>query len=295
VPEPRIPLIHNPSARSQRSQRLAGLLDRLAPAPRRLVTRGGGDAREMAAQCARDGAATVAAAGGDGTVSEVVAGLLDAAAEGYPIPRLGVMPAGTMNVFSLELGLPQRNLRQCWNIIANGKTREVDLWLANGLPLVQLGGVGLDASVVKETTWEQKKLLGPLSYALNTLRVLARPAPDLEIEVDGEIHRGALALFGNGCRYGGPITVFPGAKLDDGLLDLLILHRQKTPDLLGFLGAMLSGQLSHFPGISLLRGREISVRHAGAHPVPCEIDGEVAGETPLQIHAAATRLPVAVA
>lgn len=288
-----IPLIHNPSARSQRSERLAGLLDRLEPPPRRLVTRGGGDAREMAARCAREGAPTVAAAGGDGTVSEVVAGLLDAFAEGHAMPRLGVIPAGTMNVFSLELGLPQRNLRQCWSIVANGPTREVDLWIANGLPLVQLGGVGLDASVVKETTWEQKKRLGPLSYAINTLRVLARPAPDLEIEADGTIQQGALVLFGNGSRYGGPMTVFPGARLDDGLLDLLILHRQKTPDLFGFLGALISGQLARFPGVSLLRAREIKVKHLGAHPVPCEIDGEVTGDTPLEIRAADIRMRVA--
>lgn len=276
-----IPLIHNPAARSEKSARLGRLLSRLEPAPRILVTDGPGSARRLAAECARRGEKVVAAAGGDGTVNEVVAGLLDAAAEGIALPDLGLMPLGTMNVFALEMGMPVRNVRQCWQAIAGGAIREVDVWLANGHPMVQLGGVGLDATVVAETTWEMKRRIGPFSYVVNAARVLSRPAPKLSIEVDGETIEGALVLFGNGQRYGGPLKMFPSAVPDDGRLDVLILKKQTAGDVLGFLAALATGTIAKFPGVHLAQGRKISVR--SIREVAVELDGEPAGMTPLDI------------
>ena len=287
---PAIPLIHNPSARSQKSARLGRILRGLDPAPRVLPTDGPGSARALAAECARRGSPVVVCAGGDGTVNEVVAGLLDARQEGWPLPDLGVMPLGTMNVFALELGLPVRNVRRCWKIIAEGGAREVDVWEANGQPLVQLGGVGLDAAIVAETTWAMKKKLGPLSYVINAARILTRPPPLLTIRIDDETMEGALVLLGNGQRYGGPVKVFPDALPDDGRLDVLVLHEQTVGDLLGFLVAFATGNLADFSGIWLGRGREIDID--SACPVPLELDGEAAGRTPVRIRHAGVRLRV---
>jgi YegS/Rv2252/BmrU family lipid kinase len=287
-----IPLIHNPSARSAKSARLGRMLARMDPAPRILVTDGPGSARAHAAECARRGDPVVVAAGGDGTVNEVVAGLLDAAAEGFPMPELGLMPLGTMNVFALELGLPVRSVRQCWDAVAGGATRTVDLWMVNGRPMVQLGGVGLDASVVAETSWEMKRRMGPFSYVVNAARVLARPAPQLTVTVDGVAVAGAMALLGNGKRYGGPLKVFPGAELDDGLAHVLVLRQQTTGDVLGFLAALATGSLEKFPGVWLARGREIDI--TSARDVPLELDGEPSGGTPVSVRPAPWRLVVRV-
>lgn len=287
-----IPLIHNPAARSQKSARLGRLLAQLEPAPRILVTDGQGSARRLAAECARRGEQTIVAAGGDGTLNEVVAGLLDAAADGHAMPRFGVMPLGTMNVFALELGLPVRNVRQCWETIVGGKIREVDVWIANGGPMIQLGGVGLDATVVAETTWDMKRRMGAFSYVVNAARVLARPAPKLTITVDDTTIEGAMVLFGNGQRYGGPLKIFAEAKPDDGLLDVLVLRQQSAGDVLGFLAALATGTLDRFAGVWFGRGKRITV--TSARPVAIELDGEAAGSTPLEISVSPTRLRVHV-
>lgn len=287
-----IPLIHNPAARSEKSARLGRLIARLEPSPKVLVTDGPGSARRIAAELARRGEPVVAAGGGDGTVNEVVAGLLDAAAEGFALPELGLMPFGTMNVFALELGLPVRNIRQCWETITTGEGREIDLWIANGQPMVQLGGVGLDAAVVAETTWEMKRRIGPLGYLINAARVLARPAPKLTIRVDDHEMDGALVLFGNGKRYGGPLKVFPSAEPDDGLLDVLVLKKQTAGDVLGFLASLATGSIEKFPGVWMGRGEQVLVQ--SAREVPIELDGEAAGSTPLEISRSPRRLRVRV-
>jgi YegS/Rv2252/BmrU family lipid kinase len=289
---PAIPLIHNPAARSEKSARLGRLISKLEPAPRVLVTDGPGSARRLASELARRGEPVIAAGGGDGTVNEVVAGLLDAAGEGFSVPELGLMPFGTMNVFALELGLPVRNIRQCWRAITEGATREIDLWLANGQPLVQLGGVGLDAAVVAETTWEMKRRIGPLGYLINAARVLARPAPKLFITVDGAEMEGALVLLGNGKRYGGPLKVFPSAEPDDGQLDVLVLKKQTAGDVLGFLAALATGGIEKFPGVWMGRGERVEV--TSAREVPIELDGEAAGSTPLRVGRSPHRLRVRV-
>lgn len=287
-----IPLIHNPAARSEKSARLGRLISKLQPAPRVQVTDGPGSARHLAAGLARRGEPVVAAGGGDGTVNEVVAGFLDAATEGFPMPELGLMPFGTMNVFALELGLPVRNIRQCWQAVTLGPAREIDLWLANGQPMVQLGGVGLDAAVVAETTWEMKRRIGPLSYLVNAARVLARPAPKLDVTVDGKQLEGALVLLGNGKRYGGPLKVFPSAEPNDGLLDVLVLRKQTAGDVLGFLAALATGGIERFPGVWMGRGQSVEVK--SGREVPIELDGETAGMTPLRIERSHHRLRVRV-
>jgi len=269
------------------------MLERLEPAPRILATDGPGSARVLAANCAREGCPVVACAGGDGTVNEVVAGLLDARRDGAAVPALGLMPVGTMNVFAFELGLPVRNMRQCWSIIASGQTREVDLWMANDLPLVQLGGVGLDAAIVAETTWDMKRKFGPLSYVVNAARLLNRPPPRLQVVVDGQLFEGALVLLGNGRHYGGVLKVFPGARQDDGLLDVLVLRKQTPGDMLGFLTALATGGIGTFPGVWLGQGAAIDI--TSDSPVPVELDGEAAGVTPLHIRPAGCRLGVRVA
>ena len=288
-----IPLIHNPAARSEKSARLGRLLENLEPKPRVLVTDGPGSARRLASECARRGEPVVVAAGGDGTVNEVVAGLLDAAADGFDLPELGLLPLGTMNVYALELGLPVRNIRECWQTIAGAYSRSVDVWLANGQPMVQLGGIGLDASVVAETTWALKRRIGPLGYVLNAARILARPAPKLAVYVDGELVEGAMVLFGNGRHYGGPMKVFPRAAVDDGLLDVLVLHKQTPGEFFSFLAAVATGNIEKFSGVWRGKGREIIV--TSARTVPLELDGEPAGQTPVSIVKSEVALRVRVA
>ena len=131
----RILIILNPAAKRERA---AERLQRLGPLPPHVTlarTSRPAEARLLAAAAYEQGYTTVVAAGGDGTINEVVNGIA-----GRPV-TLGVLPVGTMNVFAAELGLPDR-LSEAWAVIEAGHTREIDLGIVNGQHFVQLAGVG---------------------------------------------------------------------------------------------------------------------------------------------------------
>src|SRR5437588_2119745 len=161
-------IILNPAANSERAQRKRAQVESLAENCVVCATTCTGDAELMARRGAREGFEKIVAAGGDGTINEVVNGLAGTNA------TLGLLPIGTMNVFATELGLPAHDLQLCWNIIQGENTRLVDLPSANGKYFVQLAGVGLDAQVVKETSLTLKRNFGPLSYLISAAQIAAR-------------------------------------------------------------------------------------------------------------------------
>jgi len=149
-------VILNPAANSDRAQRLRGEVGNLAGDSMICETSAPGEAETLARHAVGEGFEKIVAAGGDGTINEVVNGLAGSNA------TLGLLPMGTVNVFAMELGLPSNNLASCWQIIEGGNTRLVDLPSANGKYFVQLAGVGLDAQVVKETSATLKRKLSDL-------------------------------------------------------------------------------------------------------------------------------------
>src|SRR3954447_8180800 len=163
----KILVILNPAAHSTRAGGEANHIDHMRGDADFELTSGPGDAGVLAAGAAARGYTTVVAAGGDGTINEVVNGIPGSGAS------LGVLPVGTMNVFAAELGIPG-DLNEAWDVILGGNTREIDLAQANQQYFVQLAGVGLDAQVVKETSWSMKRSLGPLSYVVSAAQVAAR-------------------------------------------------------------------------------------------------------------------------
>jgi diacylglycerol kinase (ATP) len=152
-----------------------------------------GAAEVLARQAVRDGFGKIVAAGGDGTVNEVVNGLAGSNV------ALGLLPIGTVNVFAMEIGLPSHNLELCWDVIQGENMRLIDLPSANGKCFVQLAGVGLDAQVVKETSLAFKRSFGPLSYLISAAQIAARQPPKLSIESENApIEEGSFVLIGKG-------------------------------------------------------------------------------------------------
>lgn len=294
MPAAEIPVILNPFARSARAAGKAEMIAKLSPRAR-LVPLGSGDgesAEALACALADEGYPVVAAAGGDGTVNAVANGI--ARSKNAATCALGLLPSGTMNVFSRELELPFGDLPKCWERIVAGSAREVDLWAANDRFFVQLAGVGFDAAVIQDTPWERKKSLGPLSYMVSAFQRLGKESAPLRIEVPGEDPReGAAVLLGNGQRYGGPLKLFRQASLDDGLIDVLILRRDDFGGLLSVLWS--AGPLAQhtMEGLTYLQAPALSIRSTDPDcDAPFEVDGELAGETPVQITRAPHRLRV---
>lgn len=289
-----LPVILNPAARSTRAARLAESIRALQPAPELHFTQRPGDARRLALELAAEGHKIVVVAGGDGTVNEAVNGLSQhnlTLSDSADHVALGVLPAGTMNVFAHELGMPGR-FEECWERISRRNLREVDLWQANGTFFAQLAGVGLDAEIVRQTTWGMKKTFGPLSYVMTGLRVLGNQPPLLSVIIEGRppLH-GSIVLVGNGRHYGGPVPVFRSAKNDDGLLDIIIFHRQHAIEALQFVTALTFTGYEQCDDLDYLQAREFRV--GCDSEAAFQLDGEFAGHAPVEFKPAPFRLRVA--
>jgi len=277
-------VILNPAARSERAKSARKRIEKLPNCTVRM-TSAPGDAREVAAAAVSAGYKTIVAAGGDGTINEVVNGIA-----GSDV-ALGLMPMGTMNVFANELGLPANDLGRCWDIIQGGRTRMVDLPAANKKFFVQLAGVGLDAQVVKETSLTLKRNFGPLSYLISAAQIAARRPPRLTIEsADSVTKEGSFVLVGNGRLYGGPFPFFKHAVIDDGLLDVLVFKQIGYIELIKYLQNVIFTSDITTRDVEYFQTSRLRV--TSADEVPVELDGELVGNCPVEFEMHPRRLKV---
>jgi len=193
---------------------------------------------------------------------------------------LGLLPFGTVNVFAMELGLPLYNLKLCWDIINGENVRLIDLPSANGKYFVQLGGVGLDAQVVKETSLALKRSFGPLSYLISAAQIAARQPPKLFIESENSsVREGSFVLIGNGRLYGGPFPFFKQAVMDDGLFDVVVFKRLGYLEIIKYLQDVVFSSEIRVPEVEYFQTESLHV--ASEQDVPLELDGELAGNCPV--------------
>ncbi len=267
----RYPLIFNPKARSQRGRKALRFLMEHATRFALYATGSAEEARETAAMFARNGEPIVIAAGGDGTLNAVVQGLAGSDT------ALGVLPAGTMNVFARELGIPFDDLPRAFEVIEEGRVREIDLFEANGAPFVQMAGVGFDAMVIEETAWETKKMLGPLAYLLAAVKVLGEKPPRMEVVcADGRREEGVAVLAGNGALYGGQFKLFHKADNQDRMLDVLVFKEAGYKLVLDSLRGLALGNMEIGNStVTYMQAR--SIRVTADREVPLQVDGELAG------------------
>ena len=196
-------IVFNPTAQGDHARRSIDALGRRSGEARLLPTQHAGHATELAAQAVEEGATTVVAAGGDGTVNEVLNGLA-LAPDGFRRARLAVLPFGTVNVFAKELGIPG-DLDGAWETAVGPGERHIDVacleWDdGRRRRFVQMAGAGLDSLSISRVRWGLKKRLGPVAYLWSCIEVMFLPRPRVLIESEGERWEGVLAAVGNG-RY----------------------------------------------------------------------------------------------
>lgn len=293
----RIPVILNPAAKSTQAAAREKVIQSLHPTPELIITTAAGEATELAEKLAREGHNLVVAAGGDGTMNEVLQGLCRVnALRGIHEKHtaLGILPVGTMNVFSLELGLPSTDISRCWEMITRSVLTEIDLWQANDQYFVQLAGVGFDAEIIQETPWERKKKFGPLSYVMSAMQVLMKKQPMLTVQSEGkpDMH-GSVVLIGSGKHYGGPVPVFPKASNQDALLDVIIFRGFGGLEFAQMFRSILERGYEAADDIDYLQLPAFTV--ISQPDAPYEVDGELAqGTTPVVFKPAPFKLRVAV-
>jgi YegS/Rv2252/BmrU family lipid kinase len=277
-------VIFNPAAKGQKAERFRRSLGIIAAECDLKLTAAPGDARRFATAAVQEGFETIIAAGGDGTLNEVLNGIANAPG-GFTKVRLGVLPLGTINVFARELKIPTQP-EAAWQILRRGNETTIDLpsveFNHDGkrqvIYFAQLAGAGLDARAIQLVSWSLKKKVGPLAYVIAGLRALREDHPTLTVSDGITQFSGQLVLAGNGRLYGGNFHVFPQAVLTDGLLEVCVFPRVNWKVLIrsGF-SLLLTGKL---PERTVTRLRAKSFELTGPSSVWSEVDGELAGPLP---------------
>lgn len=293
-------MIVNPASRNGATgQRIEAVAAKLRAGLGEVVlatTRGPRDAERIAREAVAGGAARIIVAGGDGTTSEVVTGLLAAGLGGRV--SLALLPLGTGGDLVRALGVP-RKLDDAIAAIARGKHRALDAGAVRFrddagaerelffLNVTSAGMSGLVTSLVNDTP---KALGGTLSFLLGTVRAIVRFRPAAaRICVDGRVvHEGPLSLAAaaNGRYFGGGMQIAPAARPDDGLLDVVWIEGRPKPWLLRRLPKLYTGSHLREEGVHATRGRVVEIDPvAGAPPLRIEIDGEPLGALPMRVEA----------
>jgi len=289
--ERRVIVIFNPTAGNRRVHRLWQVLDILSASGVRVQLREtahAGHATMLAQQAVSEGARQVVAAGGDGTIAEVAAGLAGSKT------ALGVIPLGTANVLALELELPFAP-RAIAAALAFGRTRT--LWPgvathAGGTRLfVQMVGVGLDAQVVHAMPRRLKRIMGRGAYVAMTLREMARyNYRKLNVRIDDAIVQAESVVISKGCLYAGHYLLAPDARPGERGFEVALFGGGGPCAALMYGAALTLNLLPKAPGMRLIHGREVEV--LTDHHVPAQADGDPAGEAPLLVQDAAAPLEV---
>ena len=286
-------IILNPASRSGRAARLwpriaSRVRDAIGPAQVE-ETRAPRDAERLAAEAAAGGVERILVAGGDGTLSEVANGLLQAGLADRA--HLGLLPFGTGGDLARGLGVPPR-LEAALEVVVRGRVRRIDAGRLEYSDrqgqkdcryFLNVASFGISGLVDELVNQAPKHLGGTLSFLLGTLQAIVRYRPEcVSMRADGELfYRGRIVLVAaaNGRTFGGGMQVAPDSMFDDGRLDLVLVEAMNIPQLLRALPRLYAG--TH---VSHRRVRSASVKcleaDAPAGRVWLDVDGEPLGTLP---------------
>jgi diacylglycerol kinase (ATP) len=236
-------------------------------------TQAGGDAERLAGEAAASGVEMIVAAGGDGTLNEVVNGVASVAS-GLSTSAIGLLPAGTGNDFARSLGIddPQRAVAA----LVAGRTRPIDMVSLGTRVFLNASAGGFTAETSANVTSDLKQSVGRLAYLIGGARAVLEYEPIAAcVEAEGRVIETDLQLFAvcNGSYIGGGHQIAPTARPDDGLMEVCLVRATSTLDFLALLPRLSSGAHVDDEDVAYFRTREVSLTFARSTKV--NTDGEV--------------------
>jgi diacylglycerol kinase (ATP) len=275
-------LIYNPtSGREILKKNLPEILEKLEIAGYEAschATTGAGDATQAARLAVERQYDVVIAAGGDGTIHEVVNGL----AEQEYRPKLGIIPAGTTNDFARALQIP-RDIGMAVDIITKGELIPVDIGRINDRYFINIAGGGRITEITYEVPSKLKTMLGQLAYYLKGMEMIPSiKASDLRIEYDGKLFEGEAMMFLVGLTnsIGGFEKLAPDASINDGLFSLLILKKVNLAEFIRISSLAVRGEHVNDPNVIYTQANRIKV--FSSEKVQLNLDGEFGGLLPAE-------------
>jgi len=288
-------VILNPTARrgADRFGRLEAMLREALGDVEVTRTRAPRDATRIAREAARAGVERIVAGGGDGTLSEVVTGVLDADL-GQQV-EIGLLPLGSGCDFARSVGVSRR-IPEVVEALRDGARAVVDAGRITHCAhdgttrttyFLNEAGFGLSGLTVHLVNRLGKRFGPTLAFALGAVGAIVRGCgPEIELRIDGEIvFRGAVSMVvcGNGSHFGSGMRIAPNASLTDGFLDVIAVEKLGRLRLLSRFPSLYRGTHLRYAECTEHRGRRIEAKLLGHGPGLLDVDGEPLGELPVEI------------
>jgi diacylglycerol kinase (ATP) len=249
-----------------------------------------GHATDLARQAAAEGCELVIAAGGDGTVNEVARGLANTETV------MGLMPLGSIMNVARTLWVP-RDLGDAAHTIAEGKVLAMDMGRVGARFFLEAAGVGLDAGLLGyfQRLEHGASALGVLRAGLRFLRQLGSPRIVIEYEGRRLETRAPMVSVANGPYVGAAYAIAPRARIDDGLLDVVVFRYTSIPRILFHLALIAGGRPLPPPAEArTMRVQSLRATRVSGRPLPVHADGDAIGVTPAHFEIAPAALRVIV-
>lgn len=247
-----------------------------------------GEARRIAKEGITKDFSTIVAVGGDGTIHEVLNGMVGSN------KILGIIPAGTGNDFSKSLKLPQ-NPHRALEVILYGKTKLVDLGKTNGIHFVNFASVGLDAAIASEANRIKKQIPGKLSYIIAAIKeITSFKSREMQFVIDGKniSEKIMMITMCNGIYYGGGMKVAPNALLEDGYFDVCVIKDMNKLKLLVLFPTIYLGKHLGYKEVSFYRAKKVEI--ISKHQLQVNADGELIYNKTLKFEISQQKLEVIV-
>lgn len=258
------------------------------------VMQGAKDGTRLTLEALEEGCTTVVTVGGDGTVNDVVQGLCGEGTKARA--TLGLIPMGTANVLARIFNLPLRDPAYAARIIREGHTRTVDLGRSGTHWFAFAAGVGFDGAVTQAINRRFKRRFGEWAYVASAARqAVSYPCRRMVVRLDGgepQTYDAYLVLAANGNRYAGRFQLGSQVRMDDGKLDVFIClwRRPLAAALVAHAVALGGNRVGATPGILHFQASRVEVE--SAVPLPVQLDGDAAGQTPVIIETVTDALTV---
>jgi YegS/Rv2252/BmrU family lipid kinase len=277
----------SPGAARERARVALAVVDQHGDPVEVLMTEGVGHARELAKSAVRRGARLVIAWGGDGTINEVASALA------FDEVPLGIVPAGSGNGLARELGVHPR-AEQAIADALQAVPRPMDVGEIDGHLFANIAGIGFDAHIAEQFARATRR--GFIGYAGITARALTGYVPRTYRVTTGGVetlHRAILVTIANSAQFGNNARIAPGAKVDDGELDLVVMEERSRFGTICNLPRLFNGTVARARGCSIRRVREVTIE--SDQPMAYHVDGEpMSGGTKLRARIHPGALMVAV-
>lgn len=247
-----------------------------------MPTSGPNTAARIARDCIEQGADLILAGGGDGTINEVLNGMVHS-----KVP-LGILPAGTANVLACEMRM-RTKMTTAAEKLAEAIPAQISVGLLQqpetgaGRYFILMAGAGLDALIVYGIDTNLKAKIGKVAYWIAGFAHVGRALPEFDVIAGGREIRCSFALASRVRNYGGDLWIARNASLFEDTFELVLFQGSNSLPYLKYLSGVLTNRLGKMKGVTILKAREVEFRSAKDPRVHMQVDGEYMGSTPARI------------